>query len=190
VIWPRTPDGHFGLGTDDEGLVWEPDLPAFMITWHGALTYAAELSRRLARGYRLPGELEYEKAARGTDGRAFPWGDSFDPTWACMRLSRDGALRPAQVDEFPVDRTPYLARGLAGNVVEWCSDEYRREGPPLLDGRYLPPMVSADAPPAARTLRGGCFLFDSFLLRAATRHSTSSVVRDVSLGFRLARSYP
>lgn len=190
IVWPRGADGRFELGMDDEGLSWEPRAPAYMITWHGAMTYAAWLAAATARLYRLPGELEYEKAARGVDARAFPWGDFFDPSWASMRLSRGGVPRPTLVDDFPVDESPYGARGLAGGVVEWCADEYRREGPPLPGGRYEPPLaLTAAAPPMERTLRGGCFLFDSFLLRAASRHSTTSVVRDVSLGFRLVRSF-
>ena len=189
-VWPRDEHGHFSLGRDDEGVTWEPSTPAFMVNWHGALQYAAWLSRRTGRAYRLPGELEFEKAARGADARAFPWGDFFDPTWACMRLSHEVGLRPVAVDEFPVDESPYGVRGLAGNVVEWCADEYRREGPPIVDGIYRPPAVTADMPPADRTLRGGCFLFDAFLLRAATRHNSGSIVRDVTLGFRLVRSIP
>ncbi|MEZ4402347.1 MAG: bifunctional serine/threonine-protein kinase/formylglycine-generating enzyme family protein [Kofleriaceae bacterium] len=189
LIWTRNADGLFEAGADDEGLTWAPALPTFMVNWHSAMHYAEWLSARTGRRYRLPGELEFEKAARGADARAFPWGDHFDATWACMRLSRESSLRPAAIDEFPVDTSPYLARGLAGNVVEWCADEYRREGPAITRGRYLvPDGVRASDPPCDRTLRGGCFLFDSFLLRAATRHSTASVVRDVSLGFRLARS--
>ena len=189
LIWPRGADGRFALGTDDEGVVWRPELPAFMINWHGALAFAAWHGERRGHRYRLPGELEYEKAARGVDARAFPWGDHFDPTWANMRLS-GGELRPVAVGQFATDCSPFLARDLAGNIVEWCGDEYRREGPPLPDGVYTAPAgLDAGAPTAERTLRGGCFLFDSFLLRAATRHSTPSIVRDVSLGFRLARSF-
>jgi eukaryotic-like serine/threonine-protein kinase len=170
--------------------VWEPDAPAFMITWHGAMTYAAWLGRRTGRPYRLTGELEHEKASRGVDARAFPWGDFFDPTWACMRLSQDGLLRPVGVDQFPIDESPYGVRHLAGNVVEWCADPYLREGPALAGGVYVPPADPAEAAACERTLRGGCFLFDSFLLRAATRHNSPSIIRDVTLGFRLARSYP
>ncbi len=190
IVWPRDAAGHFTLGTDDEGMTWETGSPVFMITWHAAMAYAAWLGRRTGRAYRLPGELELEKAARGVDARSFPWGDFFDPTWACMRLSHD-MLRPVSVDQFPVDTSPYGVRHLAGNVVEWCADEYLREGPPLVDGRYEPPRaLTAEVPPAERTLRGGCFLFDSFLLRAATRHNSPSIIRDVTVGFRLARSYP
>ncbi|MCW5804605.1 MAG: SUMF1/EgtB/PvdO family nonheme iron enzyme [Deltaproteobacteria bacterium] len=190
LIWPRDADGRFALGSDDEGSSWDPDMPAYMVNWHGAYAYAAWLGRRTGRAYRLPGELEYEKAARGVDARAFPWGDTFDPTWARMRTSQD-VLHPARIDEYPVDESPYRVRGLAGNVVEWCADEYRREGPPITGGVYAPPGdLSRASPIVDRTLRGGCFLFDSFLLRAATRHNTSSVVRDVTLGFRLVRSYP
>jgi eukaryotic-like serine/threonine-protein kinase len=189
LVWPRDASGHFALGADDEGVEWGPQVPAFMINWNGAVAYARWLGGRTGRSYRLPGELEYEKAARGADGRAFPWGDFFDPTWACMRTSHEAGIRPVPIDEFPVDESPYGVRGLAGNVVEWCGDEYRREGPPLDAGIYVPPReLSPDAPVSERTLRGGCFLFDSFLLRAASRHNTPSVVRDVTLGFRLARS--
>jgi serine/threonine-protein kinase len=190
-VWPRDEHGHFELGSDDEGVTWEVGTPAFMVNWHGAMQYACWWSRKTGNRYRLPGELEYEKAARGADARAFPWGNFFDPTWACMRLSHAvGLMRPIRLEAFPVDESPYGVRHLAGNVVEWCADEYRREGPPLTNGIYIPPSVSADMPPADRTLRGGCFLFDAFLLRAATRHNTGSVVRDVTLGFRLVRPFP
>jgi serine/threonine-protein kinase len=188
-VWPRDPaTGHFQLGSDDEGLTWEPRAPAFMVSWHGAMTYAAWLAQRTGRPYRLPGELEVEKAARGVDGRAFPWGNAFDPSYACMRLSHE-AVRPVSVDAFPVDESPYGVRGLAGNIVEWCLDEYHREGPSIVRGLYVPPSeLTADVGAVDRTVRGGCFLFDSFLLRAATRHNTVSIVRDVTLGFRLVRS--
>jgi serine/threonine-protein kinase len=189
LVWPRDPNGHFALGSDDEGTTWEPHAPAFMVNWHSAVAYATWLGERTRRAYRLPGELEYEKAARGVDARAFPWGDFFDPSWACMRLSHEALVRPVAVEEFPRDESPYGVRGLAGNVVEWCADEYRREGPPVPGGVYMAPHDGrVDSPIVERTLHGGCFLFDSFLLRAATRHSSSSIVRDVTLGFRLVRS--
>ncbi|HEY1546686.1 MAG TPA: bifunctional serine/threonine-protein kinase/formylglycine-generating enzyme family protein [Kofleriaceae bacterium] len=189
MVWPRDASGHFALGTDDEGVTWEPRTPAFMLNWHAAATYAAWHGEQTRRPYRLPGELEYEKAARGTDARAFPWGDFFDASWACMRLSHEAGIRPVSVDEFARDESPYGVRGLAGNIVEWCADEYRREGPPLANGLYTAPCSPRDSAVVERTLRGGCFLFDSFLLRASTRHSSSSVVRDVTLGFRLVRSW-
>ncbi|MBP6849079.1 MAG: SUMF1/EgtB/PvdO family nonheme iron enzyme [Kofleriaceae bacterium] len=188
LIWPRNDAGAFTLATDDEGITWQPEMPTCMVTWHGAVAVAEWHAQHTGRRYRLPGELEFEKAARGVDGRAFPWGDHFDPTWANMRLSCDDGLRPRDVALFPVDASPYLARSLAGNVCEWCGDDYRREGPPLLDGRYAPPRDGSAAPPTNRTLRSGCFLFDAFLLRAATRHDSMSIMRDISVGFRLARS--
>ena len=189
LVWARDTAGHFALGSDDEGTMWEPNAPAFMVNWHSAIAYATWLAARTRKPYRLPGELEWEKAARGVDARAFPWGDFFDPSWACMRLSHEVGIRPVAVDEFARDESPYGVRGLAGNVVEWCADEYRREGPPLPNGIYTAPRDGrVDSPIAERTLHGGCFLFDSFLLRAATRHSSASNVRDVTLGFRLVRS--
>jgi len=106
-----------------------------------------------------------------------------------FELSEEQRDLQATVHEFARDESPYGVRGLAGNVVEWCADEYRREGPPLPNGIYTAPRDGrVDSPIAERTLHGGCFLFDSFLLRAATRHSSASNVRDVTLGFRLVRS--
>jgi len=189
LVWPRGANGHFALGSDDEGTTWEPNGPAFMVNWHSAVAYATWLGARSGRKFRLPGELEWEKAARGADARAFPWGEFFDPSWACMRLSHEVGIRPVPVHEFARDESPYGVRGLAGNVVEWCADEYRREGPPLPNDIYTAPQDGrVDSPIVERTLHGGCFLFDSFLLRAATRHSSASNVRDVTLGFRLVRS--
>ena len=114
LVWPRDANGHFALGSDDEGLAWEPHVPAFMVNWHSAVAYAAWLGQRTGRPYRLPGELEYEKAARGVDARAFPWGDFFDPSWACMRLSQ-----PSGCDPLPSknSRTTRVRMARAGSRV-------------------------------------------------------------------------
>ena len=120
----------FSLRPDAEGDVWKPDWPVFMVTWYGAQAYAAWEAGRTGQSWRLPGELAREKAARGVDGRYFPWGDGFDPSWACMERSHPGAQLPAPVGAFPIDESVYGIRGLAGNVCEWSRDVFLADGPP------------------------------------------------------------
>ncbi len=75
----RRSDGRFGLiDADPEYL----ELPVVEVDWHGAMHFARWCSERSGRPWRLPHELEWEKAARGVDGRALPWGRHFEPTWA------------------------------------------------------------------------------------------------------------
>lgn len=98
-------------------------LPVVGITRESGELYARWLGRRLGCNVMLPTEMQWEKAARGTDGRLYPWGDRFDATFCSMAQSAEGEpnLRPA--GSFPVDASPYWARDMAGGVREWCRDD-------------------------------------------------------------------
>lgn len=154
LVYGRNADGTFFLREDAEGDLWHPDWPVMLIDWHSAQAYAAWEAARTGLAWRLPGELEWEKAARGVDGRTFPWGNHLDPTFTNMRDSRCDRPMPAVVDSFPVDESVYGVRGMAGNVRDFCLDVYNADGPPIVDGRALPPVLREGS---TRTLRGGAF---------------------------------
>jgi serine/threonine-protein kinase len=165
-IYGRDAAGRYVLQPDADGDLWLPDWPVVMVDW----TTADALARSM--GWRLPWEDEWEKAARGVDARAFPWGEHLDPSWGCIKDSHAGPMLPARVTEYPLDESPYGVRGLSGNVSEWCLDAMAPTG----DER-------------AHVIRGGSFRTAATGARAAERHFGSVGHRDGSLGFRLVRSF-
>ncbi len=185
------PDGvGFGEGLDVRR--WTPDTPVALIDWHDARAFAAWQAARDGLPWRLLDELEREKAARGVDGRSFPWGEQVDPSWANMRDSHAGGARPAPISVFPDDQSVYGVRGVAGNVLDWTATPFRPEGW-VPDGGALGPgaVDPAAADPASgarRVTRGGSWPDAASSGRCATRYSLDPGMRLNFLGFRLGRS--
>ena len=193
-------DGRrFSLRPDVEGDLWELDWPVIMVDWHGARAFAAWEATRKGEAWRLPGELAWEKAARGVDGRFHPWGDGLDPSWTCMRQSHQGRAMPAEVGAFPIDESVYGIRGMAGNVLDWCDDLLVEGGPPLSSARHASAEVAGGGVPpreddlsaqgALRVYRGGNWYSATRFLRSAYRFGYDTFNRTYYLGLRLARSY-
>ena len=113
----------------------DPRQPVVGVDWPDARAYCQWLGEGTGQEYRLPTEAEWEKAARGTDGREYPWGDVFDGrtlnscdvncefVWK-DREADDGYQYTAPVGSYPAGASPYGALDMAGNVGEWCSTLY------------------------------------------------------------------
>lgn len=188
-VYPRGPDGRFFLGPDPEGDTPDPDGPVLLTSWESARAWCAWEAARTGAPWRLPWELEREKAVRGVDGRLYPWGDHPEPSWSCNGQAQSGRPLPRPVGAFPTDESPYGVRGGAGNVRDRCLDVARALGPALTgDGRFVPPDPD-DAPPDARRVdRGGAWSAGIAYARAGLRLFTPPGFRNSLIGFRAARS--
>jgi len=187
MLYGRGADGRFELTIDSDGDQWYADHPVMMVGWLGAVAYAEWLSARTGLPYRLLGELEREKAARGVDGRFFPWGDTHDSAWSCGRFSHQSRATPKSVTSHPVDESPFGVRGVAGGVRDWCLDGYTPEGPDLSSRRVAIPVLGDPTSKGRRGLRGGSWNSVPRNARCAYRGGNYPWVRGAAQGFRLAR---
>ncbi len=184
-LFARDAGGRFRL--EERALREHARHPVTSIDWHSAAAYAAWYGARRGQPWRLAGEIEREKAARGVDGRFFPWGDQPEPTWACMVGSRPGPPSPAPVDAYPTDESPYGIRGLAGNVRDWCADRWTPHGPAVEIG-IVRSSVAAGDDRGLRSIRGGSWSSaPPAMCRAAGRFANLPEERFRTLGFRLVR---
>ena len=136
--------------------------PVVNVSWHDAVAYCRWLSEMTGKSYRLPTEAEWEKAARGTDRRQYPWGDQWDAK-RC-NTTEGGANSTTPVGQYPRGASPYGALDMAGNVWEWCSSLYQPYPYRADDGRE---DVTASA---YRVLRGGSWSSDRYDARCACRY--------------------
>ena len=174
ALYWRDANGQFRPRSDDPGFL---DFPVCLVDWHAARAYARWYARRTDRPWRLPTADEWEKAARGVDGRFFPWGDHLDPTWCRMLRSTAEAPGPVPVDEVAGDISPFGMGGAAGNIRDWC----------LPDDVDNPDAIGDDT---AVPFRGGCWFSPPELCRVAVREFNLPSVRSPGIGIRLAHNFP
>ncbi|RAL21730.1 hypothetical protein DL240_12820 [Lujinxingia litoralis] len=165
-------DGRYVVPQEDsDGDAWDPQWPICIVNRLDALAYIAWRSAQDGRAYRLPNSREWEKAARGVDGRIYPWGHHFDASFCHMRESAPGKPMPRPVGTTPTDRSPYGVLDMAGNIAEWTS-------------------TPASASEGTFVLRGGSFNSFPLMCRVDWHQTSPQGYRHVHYGFRMALDLP
>lgn len=166
-----------------------PDQPVGSVTWEDAQAFCGWLSEASGRQISLPSEAQWEFAARGTDGREYPWGNQTpDETRACFGLDA-GTGQPVAVGSLPGGGGPFGSLDLAGNVWEWCRDAWNQdtyEKRARADREPLDPVNELQEKEGYRVLRGGGWFHSSQNLRSAHRFNCSAKKWLVDFGFRVA----
>ena len=168
LFFHKGDDGRYALvamGADGNRI--HPQMPVFGVSWDDADSYCRWLGDRLERSCRLPTEEEWEKAARGVDGRQYPWGDHGDAGFCKTSESRRGRPLPEPVGAFAsTDCSPYGVLDMGGGVADWCSGWF-------------------DDEETLRPVRGGAWSLPFHYARVATRSGHSGREVFGYLGFRV-----
>jgi formylglycine-generating enzyme required for sulfatase activity len=177
-VIPREPSFWEDKANHGGGIPGSDDFPTIGVTWNQAVAYCRWVSAKTGKRYRLPTEAEWEKAARGTDQRRYPWGNQTDPSYTNYLSGRGpynnssspvGFYDGAKHADFEThsNASPYGAFDMAGGVFEWCQDWYSR------NYYSFSPAKNPQGPPTGgyRVIRGGSWYVELWEQRSANRSS-------------------
>ena len=167
-------------GTQPPATLWS--LPVVDVTWHEAQAYCVWLSNEIEQVVRLPTEAEWERAARGTDERMWPWGNELDPGRANTAEATHGG--PTSVGAYLTGASPVGALDMAGNVWEWTASLQAPYPYIAADGRESPQAV--EGMDRRRIMRGGCWANPAHFARTTCRFRLPPESSTHLLGFRVA----
>lgn len=156
--------------------------PAENVSWYDAMAFCRWLSAKLGYAVRLPTEQEWEKAARGTDGREYPWGDGYREGYANINENFGNAgshylQQTSAVGMYPQGKSPCGALDMSGNVWEWCATDYENSAT-----TYEREDLTTSA---RRVVRGGSWSYYNSYARAVSRRGYTPADRFNGLGCRL-----
>lgn len=159
----------------------ESNRPVESVDWYESIAFCRWLSAKTGQEIRLPTEQEWEKAARGTDSREYPWGDGYktgyaniNETWSYDKVGEYNLQETSAVGIYLQGQSPYSLMDMSGNVWEWCLNKHEK-----------PHMITPDLSGGGRVVRGGAWSADSGDCRSSSRYYGRPHLRDGSQGFRL-----